>query len=1029
MIRFFAGVVVALGLMGSLRAQMQTGEQMKDFDGVFGLTPASPSGPFPAYTVTLIEDKTSESNILAPGQQPVLTFRVTNNTEKPIQAAAKIDVIAYGTRGIPGNVWLPQVIKIGDLPSIPITVDVPAKGAQNIDVTTTLPETFGAYAFVFDLGPWGRQFALSVVRTFAATTQKIQFPHLSLDGVAGLPILKSLGVQAIRQEHGWTPTKDPNYAYNLSKLDAQMKAYADNNITVLLTLESGQQPYTEPMGVARSYLDDKGRMTRGCIDVAWLPQYDADFTDYVATICKKFGWPRGPLTAVQLWNEPWEGQSISGWGADMPRYRQIYKAMADGVMEARQSGAQVLITGCDSSSNSMDKLFSDGKDDFLPIFDACTIHYQGLWSPVLYRKWRDRTGPNGRVKIWDTESWVANTDDRIPALIAGDRAAGYDRAMGVYWGNISQRTESDVRMPDGHTERVVAYFPWSTAASLGAALHFIGQREFRELLFPNGLPWVMVFDGENGNAEDGTIVVAGDLREAFNPDELLFRNVFGLAEMKNGDKKAALRQQIDALPASSSDRGRLMGQLQGLDLLTGGTMTFPNPAGEFVLLDYYGNPIPDKDGAVVVPLDCHGFYLRTNGKPGSFDRLLKAIAGARIEGYEPLNIVAHDFTTPIGEKPALHLTLTNILNRSISGTPRVTVSGLQLDVPTGINFQPHETKDVMIPVTGGDARPDNRYPLTFSFDAGADGMAELADTVHVNVIAHRTITVDGKLDDWKGVLPQTVTADHDAAPSLTQTAWQPFTKFDATQKAGLATGYLAYDQDYFYFAVKVADNTPSPGMIRFATRNDDGYYFPETSESADGKTTYQWPKDVRRFSYNKNPELPFGTDPKSDNVQIAFNVIPEDQKEDMLPNLPGVPPGFIPSRDTDYEYALNKVADSDGGGTEIWRCRVPGMPAKHFYPREPASPYDGAVKDGKLVYNQTDTTRIVEAAIPWSEIPLVKKALDANRTIKFSFRVNDDHGPSMELAEGRSVSKQNTYTFHPDWATHWSNEVEFSFAK
>ena len=66
--------------------------------------------------------------------------------------------------------------------------------------------------------------------------------------------------------------------------------------------------------------------------------------------------------------------------------------------------------------------------------------------------------------------------------------------------------------------------PW------GAALHFIGQREFRELLFQNGLPWVMVFDGENGNAEDGTIVVAGDLREAFNPDELLFRNVKGLAQ-------------------------------------------------------------------------------------------------------------------------------------------------------------------------------------------------------------------------------------------------------------------------------------------------------------------------------------------------------------------------------------------------------------------------------------------------------------------------------------------------------------------
>jgi len=59
----------------------------------------------------------------------------------------------------------------------------------------------------------------------------------------------------------------------------------------------------------------------------------------------------------------------------------------------------------------------------------------------------------------------------------------------------------------------------------------------------------------------------------------------------------------------------------------------------------------------------------------------------------------------------------------------------------------------------------------------------------------------------------------------------------------------------------------------------------------------------------------------------------------------------------------------------------------------------------------------------------VKKALDENKTIKFSFRVNDDNGPSMEMAEGRSVSKENTYAFHPDFVPHWANEVEFSFEK
>jgi hypothetical protein len=81
------------------------------------------------------------------------------------------------------------------------------------------------------------------------------------------------------------------------------------------------------------------------------------------------------------------------------------------------------------------------------------------------------------------------------------------------------------------------------------------------------------------------------------------------------------------------------------------------------------------------------------------------------------------------------------------------------------------------------------------------------------------------------------------------------------------------------------------------------------------------------------------------------------------------------------------------------------------------------------VVKQDGGDRIEEVSIPWTEIPLVKRALDAGGTIKFSFRVNAADGPSMELAEGRSVSKTNCYTFHPDFVSHWANEVEFGFEK
>jgi Ca2+-binding RTX toxin-like protein len=65
----------------------------------------------------------------------------------------------------------------------------------------------------------------------------------------------------------------------------------------------------------------------------------------VKNVCTQNGWPKGCVTGVHLWNEPWEGISISGWQADMLRYREIYTAMANGVLDARKEGADVLQGG------------------------------------------------------------------------------------------------------------------------------------------------------------------------------------------------------------------------------------------------------------------------------------------------------------------------------------------------------------------------------------------------------------------------------------------------------------------------------------------------------------------------------------------------------------------------------------------------------------------------------------------------------------------------------------------------------------
>jgi hypothetical protein len=71
-------------------------------------------------------------------------------------------------------------------------------------------------------------------------------------------------------------------------------------------------------------------------------------------------------------------------------------------------------------------------------------------------------------------------------------------------------------------------------------------------------------------------------------------------------------------------------------------------------------------------------------------------------------------------------------------------------------------------------------------------------------------------------------------------------------------------------------------------------------------------------------------------------------------------------------------------------------------------------------------TRIVEAAIPWSEMPEVYARIHSGKTVRFNYRVSDNKSLAHELATGRSVSLTNSITFHDDWKTHWANEIEFS---
>ena len=953
---------------------------MPGYSEAFRLTP---NPDVEARQLTVETPSRTMVDVLLKSEQPRIVCHLINHSQLDIRDNATLRVVHYGTSVPAGDVWTPHVFRIDDGPTSPVAVNLPKGGTEDITLTPTIPQPYGGYALVLDIPNHGSIFVATVARVLTPDAGRVQFPTYALDtewpdrmneGVYVL--LQTLGIKGVRSGANFNLPEEKDYPREMARLDQEMGWARKHDVTVMLTLAAGS-----PNSIMQPcpWLSPDGTTQKGKMDWAWLPQYDSAFTAWTKQVVSKYGWPVGNLNAVELWNEPWESTSISGWGADIPRYREIYTHMADGVLAARkEAGVTVLVGGTSSSANARDKLFSDGKDTFLPIFDFSSIHYQALAAdPSLQKSWLNRKSEYGPVRVWDTESWIANSEDRVAGVIASMRAQGQSRTAGVYPRNVY---DSQNYKLNGKVYSTVQAYP--TAAAIAASQKFIGQRNFREILFRNGLPWVFVFDGQD-NPEDGTVVVVGDLTAIYPKNRVLFRNVAI-------NKDASLR--VNARN------------------------------GAVQMLDFYGNPVVATGDELKIPLNGLGYFLRSDGKPGSFQKLLDAVRNGTIMGVEPVQIVAHDLTSPLAQHPKLTLDVTNVLNRTIHGTLNTTLDGLTLPHSTALTLNPNETRTLQLDVSGIPSEA-NTYSLHAAFNTANDGTAKLDERLHVNWIAKLTPQIDGDLSEWKHVLPVPI-PDAPTGQSLTEQAWLPYVKEAAAQGKTTSTVWLAYDERNVYFAARILDVTPDEGMVRFGALDVDSYFYPDEVKTADGKVLH-WPEGVRHFSYRRGFDDPAGGKIPHDNVQIAFNVLPEDQKP-WLPFPKGTMPHFITYWDTDYEYALDSVAQQYGGGTEVWRLLAPGTPVKSYFPREPKAAVDGGpVANATLVTRREGNYRIVEAAIPWTELPDVHKRVLAGETVKFTCRINDNKGQARELATGRSASKDNSAALHDSWQTHWANEIVF----
>ena len=958
-------------------------------------------------------------NVFYPGDSVDLTLKVTRG-EGPLRSVT-LEVIEIATRQ---NKYLegwsvmskpPAVENLGSRGKVELAISIGDKSGAVAEVVARglpVPKRYGTY--VITVAPNGKnpQFLCSLVRAMKPKqgfdidapvfgegqflTHDSQKPeHIRERALT----LGRLGIKGVRMELGWSESRPGHYDWG--RIDNLMNALEEAKVKTLVTM--GGHPYwTMPLGT----------MTPACIpqkpDHSCMPKHYDAFGKWIRAFCERY-WKdgRGALWAIEHWNEPWEGISISGWESDSNHYRELMKRIAE---NARAVDPRIKTAAACSIMNTEDKfLVPENRDELVKLVDLFTDHYvppRTSYGPMVAKYWGKQST--------DTETWIAATEFLLPQVMCQFLACGQDRVTPWH----PQMTY--YRVPGSP---MTHHLPNPVALASNVFNVMITGRPFQRLLFLTHLPWAFQF----GEGTDAVVVVFGRLHA----------------------------------PHGADIRDTLWWQL---NLEMGGTMAIDNSDGALQFYDIAGNPEFVGEKQVTLPMDYLARYIRC--PKGGAALIAERLRAARIEGVRPVEIIARDFTTPLDSDQAeARVTLHNLLNRAVTGALSVQSSdGIKLaSTQAPVKLEAGAKKDLSFRIVSAARTPASAYLFTYRFRGDA-GQAEWKEVLHEVVAPRATKTVDGDLADWAGQPGVFVDAKFQKVDPTVE-AWMPFLKAkDAQPDGSFAEVKLAWDKDFLYLAARVNDPSDSEGHERLENWDEDQYFrsarddeicetlrpFEEfvVANMRNADIAKRMKADPRWSEYeeflNEDPDAaaavktnaasvyfrakrrnpkatfadahyvykrtPWGAQPFSGDVfQFGFDVI--DFFYNMKPDTDRVPHGFHAMPDTDYEFSAYRCKD---GGSELWCQLAPGMPRGHHYPRQPRAKLDqGVVAGGKHVVKREGKTATYELAIPWTALPRWQPK--AGRTFGFIFAIRNDRGPTLYFGSQKSAVKSNGLSLHPYW--------------
>jgi len=891
----------------------------------------------------------------------VLTF------DKPLSGSYR--VVRIRNAGALGNLsnWVTSFTELRQIEAGPLP-ELAGEGGRFKWSLSPRPKERGVY--VIYVKAEGEQEALAA--TFALVPRHIpgwRYDHFQMTNWNGTPwnvydemaaVTQRLGFKWTREETGWQQKRNPDgtlgefiwdkddrYAATMRKYQiygiiggghAPIWAWPKNEEGKPIYYAPGK-PSTVP---AKQYLDGFEQ---------WHEEYVRRYGDVVRIL--------------DLFNEPWEGSGISGFGSTGAHLREMMRRASAG---AHRADPTFLVGGCDSHSENEDHLLCDpGATAYIDYLAYHTFMRHVTFGPYQARRY-------GK-EAYDTESWVG-PGVSTPFGIVNALAMGF-KMCHPYWQDalVLSRKKGTV-MPAG-------------AASQAAAVnYFLTDMDYVGQPNPRCLPYLFVFQHRAGS-----------------PTKRNYASLVYLAPRTwpwvGNNHFVPEAATMDDLYRDIRLRGETWDQV-----LPSGTFTIPDPRRELTVYDFDANPLPDlrRGDAWRVPLAMHQhFYITCTA---GADRLMELLRAGKLEGLRPVQITLHDFTARVQTRPPVRVSIQNVYNEPISGSVSLTapdgwrVGGAKefANLPAGAKL------DLEFPVLAAAASPQNLYPFAVRVTT-TRGDAEWREELRANVVARGTITPDGIADDWQaiGFVPQTFFGtDIETDPAVRY--MKPYEELRRVSGEGFYGSFAAaWDDNYFYCLLRL--NDPQPDYAVSMAKGEWYKMYPGTDNVV----------------YAKAPAAPMMN--ARDMLQLAFDF--ERNLDDF--NRPDDPMyRAFPFRETDYEYSLYPTREA---GPEVWRLYLPGTYWQcHYAPFSP-NPYSaqGIAADCKAAARHDGTGWTFELAIPWSEMPRLARHLKSSRTIEFAYRVRRNGG-SYWSTQMRSVAKRNGPSWHPDYmCDNWSVDTEWGF--